>query len=288
MNSPLCNDVRGEPDVFGVHQHPVLAFFVAMFAWSWGYWGLLAVTTGSSSITYWHTLPGLWGPAVAAVVVTWLLGNDVRAFLARSLRLGVGRRWLVVAIGGPIAIGTALALVRIVLGDVEPRVAVLSPLLALVVAIFAGGSEELGLRGHAHPRLRDRYDGLLAGLVVGVVWAVWHVPLQRLGVGSDVPFVLFALATVGLSVLMGWLYDATGSVLLAVLAHAAIDAPGLVSPSGQVTDDVAFQAALVGIVLYWAIVAGLVAKNGTRLTGTATLPGPANERSRAASTGGES
>lgn len=279
---------RPESGVSAVGRHPVLAFFVAMFAWSWGYWGLVAVTVDPSSITYWHTLPGLWGPASAAVLVTWLLGNDVRAFLTRSLRFDVDRRWLAVAIGGPLALGTALSLVRIGLGDVDPSVAVLSPVVGLTVAIFAGGSEELGLRGHAHPRLRERYDGLRAGLVVGIVWTVWHLPLQGLGVGSDVPFVLFALATVGLSVLLGWLYDATGSVLLAVLAHAAIDAPAPISPSGPVADAVALQAAIVGIVLYWAIVGGLVAKNGVRLTGNSALPGPANGRSPETSTDGGS
>lgn len=288
MSPPARNGAQRDARLGFVDRYPVLTFFVAMFGLSWGYWGLLALAVDTSTISYWHTVPGLWGPAVASVVVTWLLGNDVRTFLRRSLRLDVDRRWLAVAILVPLAIGTALALVKIGLGDVGLGVSVLSALLGLVVAIFAGGSEELGLRGHAHPRLRDRYDGLRAGIVVGVVWAVWHVPLQRLGVGFGGPFVLFALSAVAISVLLGWLYDTSGSVLLAVLAHAAIDAPGLVRPSGQVADDVVFRAALVGIVLYWALVAGLVAKNGTRLAGTMTLPGPANERSRSVSPEGGS
>lgn len=254
-------------------RRPVVSFFVVTFAWSWSYWAVVGALVDAESISYLVTMPGLWGPVVAAIAVTRASGGSVRWFLGRALRSSVATRWWVVAVGGPLLLGLVGPVARLGLTDAGVEFAVVGPLVTLVVAVFAGGSEEIGLRGFAHPRLRERYGGLWAGVLIGVPWAVWHLPLQQLGVGFDGSFPLFVVSVVGISVLLGWLYDgAGGSVLPAVLAHAGFDAPGLLSTVGAVPDDVAFASNLSVVAVYWILVVVLVAKNGVRLTSAGSLP----------------
>jgi membrane protease YdiL (CAAX protease family) len=103
--------------------------------------------------------------------------------------------------------------------------------ISLALAVLVVG-EEIGWRGHALPALIGRHSPLRASLVVGLLWALWHLPNF---VMAEYPhygrsFLLFAAATVGYSVLFGWIYVHTqGSIFLATWFHAAIN---LFSPIG--------------------------------------------------------
>ncbi len=86
---------------------------------------------------------------------------------------------------------------------------ILLPLLIVVLG------EEYGWRGFALPRLQGRYSALVAALIVGVVWWVWHYPpsLIDTGVPLNTPFWLFGIYVVSLSVLMTSVFNASrGSV----------------------------------------------------------------------------
>jgi membrane protease YdiL (CAAX protease family) len=80
------------------------------------------------------------------------------------------------------------------------------------VAVLGGGLEEPGWRGFALPRLQRRYTPVVATLILGLAWGVWHVPLYG-PLGFVVPLVLAFFYT--------WLYNRTGSVLLCILLHAS-------------------------------------------------------------------
>jgi membrane protease YdiL (CAAX protease family) len=55
----------------------------------------------------------------------------------------------------------------------------------LIAALFIGSlQEELGWRGYALPRLIDRWGAVPASLVLGAVWACWHVPLYAVAAGG--------------------------------------------------------------------------------------------------------
>jgi len=86
--------------------------------------------------------------------------------------------------------------------------------------------EELGWRGFALPRLLERHKALPAALIVGVVWGVWHLPAFFI-VGlpqSKIPFPLFMVSIVSVSILMTWAFNRTrGSVLIAALIHWIIN-----------------------------------------------------------------
>ena len=119
--------------------------------------------------------------------------------------------------------------------------------------------EEIGWRGYALPRLAARLGFARGSVVLGIIWALWHIPLFFIpGVdnyGQSIP--LFVVAVTALSVAMAWLYVQTGgSLLLAMLMHSAINQTTLVVPSAVPTaaSPFALHASAIGwmtVVLLW-------------------------------------
>jgi membrane protease YdiL (CAAX protease family) len=85
----------------------------------------------------------------------------------------------------------------------------------LITAVIFGGQEEPGWRGFALPRLEERHAPLVATLILGLGWGVWHIPLYG-PARFVVPLVLAFFYT--------WLYNRTQSVLLCILLHASFTA----------------------------------------------------------------
>jgi membrane protease YdiL (CAAX protease family) len=105
-------------------------------------------------------------------------------------------------------------------------------MLDFLVPIAALG-EELGWRGYALPRLQGRLHPLSASLVIGVIWAAWHLPYFAYPAIHPMPFgigfPLFAITLVSESVLATWLYNSTGgSVLATMLFHHSLHAASVV------------------------------------------------------------
>jgi membrane protease YdiL (CAAX protease family) len=110
---------------------------------------------------------------------------------------------------------------------------VLPYLGAFVFMVLIGGPlfEEPGWSGFAQPRLQRLHGPLVGGLILGSLWALWHLPgflIPSEGL-TDIPprgavldFVVFALALMGLRLVIMWVFNNTrGSVLMAILVHAS-------------------------------------------------------------------
>src|SRR5262249_26933736 len=86
-------------------------------------------------------------------------------------------------------------------------------------------------RGYALPRLSSCVGLPVASLILGIVWATWHLPFFLIGGvdKSNQTFPVYLLSTTALSVAMAWLYWRTnGSLLLTMLMHAAINNTNIV------------------------------------------------------------
>ena len=86
--------------------------------------------------------------------------------------------------------------------------------------------EEIGWRGFALPRLADRVGLRLASLLLGVIWALWHLPQFYIADADTYhqPFIVWALQVVAMSVAFAWLYAKSGgSLLVVMLMHSAIN-----------------------------------------------------------------
>lgn len=95
--------------------------------------------------------------------------------------------------------------------------------------------EEIGWRGYALPRLQSRMAALSSSLIIGVIWALWHVPSFFLLPGADqaaLPFLWYIPSVLAIAVVFTWLYNNTrGSLLLATLLHTSIQATNILIPN---------------------------------------------------------
>jgi membrane protease YdiL (CAAX protease family) len=219
-------------------QLPGVALYFALTYALMLLFGGLAVLASRGAVTLPVPPVGLlaiggMGPLVAAVIAAAYEGGGgaVRALLARVGHWRVPVIWYAVAILGPALLVALAFLLGLAFGDplpAAPPAGVWStlPLLAVVYFVIAV-VEETGWRGYAQPRLQRPYGALGAGLIVGILWALWHLPqwwIPATGQAEKWPFFIFAAGTVAQSVLLAWLLNrAGGSVLLVALAHAAIN-----------------------------------------------------------------
>lgn len=206
---------------------------LAMFAGPWLWWGTRIAE--DHGLVGWHLPQGLalWTITPMLVTAVLLAGGPVAlADLGRRIvRWRVRGPVWVAALLTPLAIaGVAAAIVTLLGGHVRVGEQISFP-AALVYLGYGTGlfllTEEAGWRGVLLARLQARLSPLSASLLVGVVWAVWHLPLlvsrgEGDPVRSLVPFSLLVIAT---SVLLGALFNAAqGSVLVAAFFHASFDA----------------------------------------------------------------
>jgi uncharacterized protein len=144
----------------------------------------------------------------------------IAAFDTRSIP---GAWWMVVALGFvPLAFALTGGMVWLS-GAAVPRLHLSPASVALpVLALFFLGAvgEEIGWQGYAFPRLHGRHSALTAALIIGVVWALWHViPFALMGRSAGW-IVWHGAAMVLMRIIIVWLVVNTGhSILIAVLFH---------------------------------------------------------------------
>jgi membrane protease YdiL (CAAX protease family) len=212
------------------------AYFGFALGWSVLFWGASAVLGGPDDSIGWVVfLVGGAGPLVAALALNLREEPATRRdFWVRVIDIRRMRwPWLVAALGiHPALVALAFLANAALGGEAPPWPAQLAhPLAALQLLFFVFWfgplPEEMGWRGFALDRLQLRMGALNASLVLGSVWALWHVPLffipdtfqHELGLGS-LRFWLFLSSIVPLSVLITWVYNNTSrSTLSAVLVH---------------------------------------------------------------------
>lgn len=223
-------------------------FFVVTFLWSWIIW--LPLVLGGSHIgpltpnfVAKANLPFLvlaaFGPAVGAVYsLSTLKGwQAARNYLYSILDLRLGWRvWLLtpVLVGGITCAAWKLPELWGAKHLVIRAFFLSSPLNLLTIAFFAGSQEELGWRGYILDPLELRLGPWLGSLVLGVIWALWHLPLFFIpdsGLGA-VPFPAFLLLTTGCSWLFSSLRAASGRrTLSGFYAHAMLNVFGSLFPT---------------------------------------------------------
>jgi uncharacterized protein len=135
----------------------------------------------------------------------------------------------------------------------------------VVLFVTDGVGEELAWRGFALPRLLASYNALVASLTLGVLWALWHLPLVWTEVAPlyQQPVWLLLLDTTAKSILFTWVFLHTrGSVLVAALLHATTNL-FVVSPVVAEVGSVALM--LLAALAKWILVGVVIAVAGPGL-----------------------
>jgi len=205
-------------------------------------------------------LVGLFGPAIIAMAFTAIEKDSrVTDLLAQYLRFKAPLKvYLVALFTAPVLLFVSQQAAALVINDVSwSRFSLLTaPQLVIIPLISIG--EELGWRGYLQPRLRRYFSLGVTSALVGIVWALWHLPgyYFNKGVVEGVSFLWFGAWVVSGAMVMGWLYERSHSVFIAILFHTSVNACFNIilimpSDSGSVVPFQIFVllVALIGILL---------------------------------------
>lgn len=239
-----------------IRRHTVLSYYAVVFAISWG--GILIVIGGPGAIPgspeqAERLMPAALlalfaGPSIAGLLLTGLLDGRAgyRSLGARITRWRLGARWYAFALlFAPLLVTSLLLALSLTDPVFLPRIITTEGRAALLLfgiswGLIGGGLlEELGWTGVAVPVLRKRHGILATGLIVGLLWGVWHYLIAfwmissttrgAISAGIFLPaLVFYTLSLPAYRVLMVWLYDRTASLLAAMLIHAVFSASSLI------------------------------------------------------------
>lgn len=216
--APLSDDARQSL----LARHPLVFFFLIAYAGSWLIEVPIALSeTGTGLLPF--TIPRpllalaiaaatLLGPTLAAFIVTYMTEGriGIRRLLRRYVLWRVGLRWyLFVLLGIPAIELLGAIIVPGALASFQSLTLtlVLTYSVAFVSILILGGplGEEPGWRGFALPRLQPLHGPLIGSVILGILWALWHLPLFWSGVCTPptIPnIVMFIVAITALTIIM--------------------------------------------------------------------------------------
>jgi membrane protease YdiL (CAAX protease family) len=262
-----------------IQRHAIAAYFVLAFAISWG---TSLVTMGPKFFAgvplerLVDALPSLigmmLGPFLSGLLLTWIVDgrSGVQALFARMGRWKVGGQWWLAALLlFPVVLVTVLLLLTRV------RSSYFVPGFAFVgipYGLLAGWFEETGWTGFATPRMQLKFGALATGLLLGFLHGIWHILADYMGSSGALGaywFTHFAamwlVGLMALRVITVWIYNRTGSLLLAQLTHAAFTGslitltPTPIDPANETTWYLVFAVAI------WIVAAVIIVASHWRL-----------------------
>lgn len=216
-----------------LRKNIVYLFFGLTYLISWGIW--LWVNAAHQPLTGWIGLAavvGAFGPSIAGLICAAVLEgrSGVRKFFQRIILVRV--KWPIYAAVAIVPLFLVLfpMILNSLLGGQKPHWEGLGQIPALFgtlisMLLIGGLTEEPGWRGFALPVLRARHGPLVASIILGLLWGIWHIPIYSLpGLGNPLPaanLAIFVLTTPLLTILFTLLAEKSGdSVWMAMLFHA--------------------------------------------------------------------
>lgn len=225
-------------------RYPLVAFMAITFGIAWGAW----FASGSKA----SSLIGAYAPGIAAIVLAVFIGGvaGLQRLFERFLIWRVHIICYVAALLLPAILSLSTTAVHMMFGGDAPNfaappirgvklpeelqgwsvVALIFPLFIQHIFYGTAIAEELGWRGVVLPRLQERHSPLRASLVLGVLWAVWILPLYwNYGwvAGNERAFLVLGL--IPSAILSTWIYNISGgSLLLCVMFNVSLKVTDLV------------------------------------------------------------
>lgn len=257
------DELHGGMSSAATEKQSALIFFALIFILTIPFWVI-------SAVTQIQILPAL--PLSALAVVCPTLAASILLYRQKGLK-GVGALlkrsfdfkrvksaiWYVPTILlMPLIMILSYGVLHLKGVPVPPPQFSLITLIALFAAFIIGAIfEELGWTGYITEPLQKRFGALGAALIIGIIWAIWHV-IPLLSVQRSISFIAWwALGTVAYRVIIVWLYNNTGqSVFIAALFHAMANLTWQLFPINgsyydpAVTAPMAAVAAIIAIIVW--------------------------------------
>jgi membrane protease YdiL (CAAX protease family) len=262
-----------------IKKYPVTIYFVLTFALTWGCMALVVGPDGFPLTAERFEAVGalvymamLVGPSAASILLISLVDGKAgfRELFSRLLKRRVGARWYAAAIlTAPLLAMAILFALSLFSSDFLPALFTSDDKLTLLLSGFGAGLvvgffEELGWTGFAIPRMRQRYSVLMTGVIVGLLWGAWHfLPFWEGDTFSGaVPLALLLARLFSwlppYRILMVWVYDRTGSLLVVMLMHASLVFSTLSLPSMELSGTTLLAWLLVWAAVLWIVAAAVV------------------------------
>jgi membrane protease YdiL (CAAX protease family) len=206
-----------------------ILFIAITFLTAWMCWGILILKgsagTESTSSTILYAIGGI-SPAISALIIPLFANKGARcAYYRRYFKFSVPLRWYAFSIVSVLlAFLISYGVMNVVNNDAAKTMEI-KPLYMIfpffVYMVIGGGLEEIGWRGVLVHNLRKN-NPFLISLGVGMLWALWHVPLFFIE-GTDqykanfIPFIIFVLSG---SLTTTLIYLKSGSTIPCIIQHA--------------------------------------------------------------------
>lgn len=233
-------------------------FFGLSFGLTWGIAALLILFPGPIEAIFGelsYTNPvyilAVYAPGIVGTLMVWRY-YGLRGLGGFFRRLTLWRMsaawWAFLVLGIPILFYLGAAM-KGTIGDPFPFDPWTLVLPALLTALLIGPIEEFGWRGVALPLLQRRFAPIWSSLILGIVWALWHIPAFLLSgtPQSTWSFPAFFFGVVALSVILTPMFNAArGSLLIPVLFHFQANGPAW--PDAQPWDTLVFLVTAVIVV----------------------------------------
>ena len=195
----------------------------------------------------------VYAPAIAAFTLVARTGGiaDLQTFLGRALLWRCSTTWYAfLIIGIPLVFIGGSALRGNLLTEPFPFASMQAVFVALALAAIKGPIEEFGWRGFALPLLQRKLAPLWAGLILGAIWGLWHLPAFLLSgtQQSQWSFAAFFAGCLAISVIATALFNQShGSILLPAFFHFSLMNP--VFPDAQPYDT--YLLIIVAALIVW-------------------------------------
>ncbi|WP_238947960.1 type II CAAX endopeptidase family protein [Clostridium sp. YIM B02569] len=221
-----------------VNEHKKVVYLMSTFFLTWIFW-ILSFTSNSLSLNAIFRTVGSLMPSLMAVIFTnYFYGRiALRKFLKKLTIWKVNPLFYVFILFYSISSFYVPSFICLIAGaDYKIHIKnqifsfnldnPLSLVACLLVILILGGplGEELGWRGFVLPILQEKYSQLLSGVIVGVIWTCWHIPMFLFHIEGYDNFIVYLLQTISLSIIYTWIYNhVKGSLLIPVLYHCIDD-----------------------------------------------------------------
>jgi len=240
-----------------IARYPLLSFFSLAILMAW--LAILPSLVWGVPFKPFQTI-GAYTPLLAAVIVAAAEGNgSLKALLRRiaNFRFGIG--WYLFALFFYVALYLVVAglsgapLQESLAENWSLIITAYLPAMFTIYLINAFG-EEAGWTGFAQNRLQSRFRPALAAVMLGALWAVWHLPAyfvpSEMGAFNPAGFVIFAISAIFTRIIWSWAANhARGSGIFATLLHASSNAVSLALIPQLFPPPTPDQLALSGLIL---------------------------------------
>jgi len=199
------------------------------FVSSWILWGIIIIANQFNLLHYGTPLSmlffiaGGFTPPICEILLKkkYSTSEDYKSFTKSILNPRHHAIWYILVMG--------LSIIFCFVPTLFPGGTMKGPLyiaiLEFPIMIFGGGLEEIGWRGFLQPALQKKYSAIISTLIVGIIWAVWHLPLFFI-LGSSqasMSFLWFFIYAIALSFLLAAIFNGTKSIFLCIIFHALMN-----------------------------------------------------------------